>query len=362
MGLSSVASRVLAISVALAVPGGYARAVPSGGHLVTPHDGSSFTSACTGHNFGGFGLGQNLGRDLSTFGYLNAANGAANCGSGTSSGVGLANSSAADGGPIGILGGSFNGAAQGAATAGVIKLQASNTTSTTNSSQRFTGAVANGGWNDNMTVTGGTGQGLMTIPIHISGTVNAQDTGTMAIFQLQPYQNGSALSSSSAPPIEAAAVAFFNALNQKANGDVIFAWDYQMSAYGELNDGPGGTPDSQTIDEFVTLVLPFTYGLAFDFGIFSSVLVGERAQGAARGTAEVQFQNTVTWTGDVSIFDWNATDGITGENTDFLLTAASGLDYTQSFDTQAPEPGSLAVALAGLAGLGWMRRRHQAAA
>ena len=45
----------------------------------------------------------------------------------------------------------------GEARAGVIKLQASKTSS---SSQRFTGAAANGGWNDSYTVTGGTGQGL----------------------------------------------------------------------------------------------------------------------------------------------------------------------------------------------------------
>jgi hypothetical protein len=120
-------------------------AAPSGGHLVTPNDGSSFSSACVGHNFQGFGFGQTLGADMSTFGILNAANGPANCSSQTSSGVGNATSSAADGGPIGNLGGSYNGVSQGSATAGVVKLSATNTNSTTNSSQRFTGAAANGG-------------------------------------------------------------------------------------------------------------------------------------------------------------------------------------------------------------------------
>ena len=106
-------------------------AYPSGGHRTTPFDGSAFTSSCVGHNFQGFGLGGVLGTYLASRGILNAAGGPANCSAATSSGVGTVTSSAADGGPIGNLGGSYNGTSSGEARAGVIKLQAANNADTT---------------------------------------------------------------------------------------------------------------------------------------------------------------------------------------------------------------------------------------
>lgn len=69
-------------------------------------------------------------------------------------------------------------------------------------------------------------------------------------------------------------------------------------------------------------MIPITYGLPVDVGIFASVLVGERAQSAARGFADIQFQNTVTWIGAGQVFNWNSQTGIGPENTDFTLAAA----------------------------------------
>jgi hypothetical protein len=189
----------------------------------------------------------------------------------------------------------------------------------------------------------------------VKGTVNAQDIGTSAIFQIMPYQNGGSISSSSSPPVEVAAVALFNALNTKANGDVIFSWDYQMSAYGMLN---GTSTNLLSVDDVITLVLPFTYDVAFDFGVYASVLTGERAQGASRGTGEVLFDSTVTWLGNLTVFDWNSVDGIIGENSGYSLSTVSGLDYTQSFDASAAEPGTLAAMGVGLLGISWIRRRR----
>ena len=256
-------------------------AFPSGGHRATPFDGSSFTSSCVGHNFQGFGLGGNLGTDLATRGILNASNGPANCSAATSSGVGTVNSSAADGGPIGNLGGSYSGTASGEARAGVIKLQAANNADTT---QRFTGAAANGGWNDQITVSGGTGQGLFVTDIHLSGSVNAQDPGTTAIFQILPYLGTSTISSS--PAHQGAAFSLYQSLNTPNNGDVISAASFQISSWGAVNHGAGDPLTQFSVNETVRLVIPITYDLPVDVGIFASVLVGERAQSAARGFAE----------------------------------------------------------------------------
>ena len=202
----------------------------SGGHRTTPFDGSAFTSSCVGHNFQGFGLGGVLGTDLASRGILNAAGGPANCSAATSSGVGTVTSSAADGGPIGNLGGSYNGTSSGEARAGVIKLQAANNADTT---QRFTGAAANGGWNDQFTVTGGTRQGLWVTDIHLSGNVNAQDPGTTAIFQILPYLGTPNISSS--PAHQGAAFSLYQSQNTQNNGDVISAASFQISSWGAVN-------------------------------------------------------------------------------------------------------------------------------
>jgi hypothetical protein len=348
-----VAAMAGALLIVLAGPSSV-MAVPSGGHLTTSFNGSSFTSACVGHNFQTFGFGQNLGTDLSTRSFLNAGGGPANCNSATSSGVGTVNSSAADGGPIGNLGGSFNGTASGVAQAGVIRLEAEKTA---NDTQRFTGAASNGGWNDSYTVTGGSGEGLWVIPIQVTGTVNAQDPGTTAIFEIIPYINGSSVST--LPAQEAAAFDLFKSLNTPTNGDILSSSSFEISSWGVINQG-GADPLTQlVVNEIVNLVVPITFGDSLDMAIYGSVLIGERAQSAADGFADAQFQNTIAWLGQGSVFEWDAVNGIGAQINDISVSAASGLDYSQSFLTATiPEPTMLALFGLGLAGLGFLRRKQ----
>lgn len=354
MKSKSVLGLIFAAMAALTLGSTGSQAFPSGGYQSTPYNGSAFSSSCVGHNFQGFGLGSLLGTDLSTHGFRNAANGPANCNASTSSGIGTAASTASDGGPIGALGGSFSGNTSGQAQTGIIKLQATENSTMTG---HFTGAASNGGWNDSYTVGGGTGQGLWVIPIQVTGNINAQAAGTTAIVQLMPYVNSSPIFGS--PAQNGAALGQFRSLNTQNNGDVISAFGFEIISWGAVNHGSGDPLTQFAVNEIVNLVIPITYGLSVDMGIYASSLVGERAQTAARGYAEADFDSTITWLGQGYVLDWDAVNGVGDRNDNITVTAESGQNYNRSFATAVPEPSSAVIFCLAIALIGVARRTTQ---
>ena len=355
----NVASLLAGPALALALIGGAssAFAIPTGGHTVTPFDGSAFTSACAGLGYGGFGFGEDIGNDLGTFGISDENNNPMACSSGTSNGLTPATASHAYGpANVGNLGGSFSGSAAGSAQAGLIKLQAANDA---NMIQRFSGAAANGGWNDSYTVGGGSGQGLWVVPIHVSGIMNTPLQGSTAILQIIPYLGNTPIGS--VPAHRAAALLQYLALNTPTSANVTHAASIEYSSWGAINYGPNDslTTTQLIVNETVNLVIPITYNVPVDLGIFASVLTGEQAQSAGTGPSDIQFQNTIAWLGAGYVLDWDAQNGIGAHNNNITVTAASGVDYTQSFLTSVPEPGTIAILCLGLFGLGMAaHRRH----
>ncbi len=125
--------------------------------------------------------------------------------------------------------------------------------------------------------------------------------------------------------------------------------DGSQSVY--IDAGPvsllNGTPNFQTYD----LIIPFTFGEAFDFRVTGRASTLVQPRGMALGDGLSATSNiTVTWLGLVEVTDdlENPLSGITVASTgDWLTTSA------------IPEPSTYA-AVAGLAALGlaaWRRRR-----
>ena len=234
---------------------------------------------------------------------------------------------------------------------------------------QFAGAEAQGGFNRTFTPTGGVvgTQGILPVQIAVDGTLIASGPGSggSAAFEvelysgnnrLQPY--GSTLNQTAYNDFIAANSAFNPTTNytQVGEGSVYSSWDYQMKPY-EVNwaTGDPGTQTELDVNEIVTFFLPVTWGTPIEIGLYAAAEASEGANGASAGpnSSMSEFQDTITWAGVGDPLNANGTpSGIT----DFSLLTPDGVDYRQSF-VDAPEPGSLALLAAGLAGLAPLRPR-----
>lgn len=349
---------LLALGVALAtlMPASPARAIP--GQSTTPN-GAAFASACAGNGF------------LGTTAVGNAPNGGVSSSFGTApsqvnlncthttSGVGgtAATGSVTGSGTYGINNNLHSGAAQATITPGSIKLKASNSGS---SADGFSGAAAQGGWNDSLTVTGGVpGQGaILALPFHVHGTLSASAQNANALFQLQVYRNNSPINASSS-----AAWSLFNNANAEFNpvfngvtlaeGNFLSSWDTQMLPYAAVHYGASAlTVSSLAVDETVWFFVPFTWGTPFTFGLYAYAAASETASGGpvVQNTAAVAFQNTITLVSGAYALPGNGVGPAIGG---LAISATSGLDYLAA----VPAPPGLAVMGVALVALGWRRKK-----
>ncbi len=355
---------LLAGALAICLPSA-AWAVPG---QSTTANGNAFASVCAGNGFSGFGApGDALNGGVSTSSGSGAFIQALNCATATSASPGAQ----AQAGNI-VGGGSFNGNlynnnALAIAAPGVIKLLANNAGSSATS---FSGAGAQGGWNDTLTLNNAalTGQsGILIVPIHFDGTMTANGVGAMGRTELGIYVNHGVLQPYN-NAVYAAAYSKFQTLNSAFNpvlhqnsvaeGSILFGWDYQMKPFGTSDYGVGDslTVTQLNINETVRFAIPFIWGTAFQFGIYAATSAGEIASGGAviQNVSSDQLQNTIYW--DKGAYAL-AGDGSGSPLLNFTMTSGSGLDYSQAF---VPEPASFAMFGAAAALLGWVRRRRTA--
>ncbi len=340
--------------------GSAAWAIP--GQSTTPA-GAGFASACSGNGFSGISsVGNAMNNGVSTSFGSPPTQQALTCAFETSTVGGIAST------PLLSTVSSFNGhaysnSAKATAGVGVIKLQSTNTGS---SATNFSGAGAQGGWNDSLTVTGGPAgtQALLVVPIHVIGQMTSFGQGANGLVEVGIYRNnavlqpyGATINADSYNLFKSLNSAFNPVLNQTsvAEGTVLFGWDYQMKPFGAVDYGASTlTTNSLTIDQVVRFVVPFTWGQAFTLGIYAATSSGETASGGAvvSNTATAAFQDTIYWDSGAYVLPAN---GVGSPITNFVITASSGADYSAAF---VPEPATLALLAAGALAVPLVRRRR----
>jgi hypothetical protein len=340
--------RVFGLAVAAALLAGQAQAE---GAFSTPA-GASFASACGGLGFSG---GGNAGDDAAF-----VTNGPASCthqtsvvggtaaaaasASGVSGGVTYANSASSSAGPL------------------AIHLQADNASAV---QAAFPAGMANGGFSDEFQLGAAnqTGTGVWVIPINVLGALDASGFGADALLSVAAFQDHQMIIPGDA--LHVSAWNTFNALN-----DPLFrgspsgsSWDFENVEWRAVDYGPS---DNQTlthlaVNDTIFFAVPFTFGQAFDLGVFANVWAGEAASGAGTdpNVTSLNFHNTISWGGPGFVLT-NGGDG--PAITDFTISSLTGTNYSRPFTEGVPEPGAWALLLAGFGLTGAVARRRRARA
>jgi hypothetical protein len=303
--------------------------------------GSGFANACAGDQY--FGSLPNPGDGFSTLTdqYMTCQ---------TTAGV-SASATASNSGTVGSY--SYSNSATADAGPGFIKVGASNSGV---QAIPFPGGAAYGGWNDTMTITGGSGSAVWVVPITVKGTLDASGAGALTRLGINAYENYGFLQPYGT--LNAFAYGVFLADNGGASGirnnAIAFGWDYQGAWFGADNYSP---PDSSMVPSYslnrtLYFAFPFTYGTPFEFGIYMGGVAGEGSSGGGytANSASYDFTHTVTWGGAGEVIDQSSQ-----VNPNFTLTSGSGFNYSQAY---APEPATGCGLLMGLGVLGWLKRRH----
>lgn len=299
--------------------------------------GSAFASACAGTHISGAGNpGNSVARTYSGTGTCFeavSAGGTASVNTGLVSGVSPS-------------GQAYTGSAEGSASLGSLKMTGTNSGSAQTS---FSGGQATVGWNDQITLGGGTGNSLWVLPILVHGELHAHGLGALSRMQVGVYKNSAALTQG----FNSTAFGLFQTLTTERNGTIQYSWDYQMAAFG-VSDYDIVHPTSAeflAIDQTVYFVVPFTYGVSFKLGIWADAHASEIASGGAHvpNVSSFDLGNTITWGGKGYVVD------ATGNNptTSFTINSESGFDYNTAV---VPEPSTMLMLLAGT-GLLLLKRR-----
>jgi hypothetical protein len=253
----------------------------------------------------------------------------------------------------------FSNSASAYAEAGVIKVGATNSGAGVNG---FPGGAAYGGWNDSLTITGGSGDGIWVAPLFVDGALTATGNGALTRMGVAVYKNLNFLQPY-ATTLNANAYAAFLAANGGASGvrnDVIlFSWDYQGAWFG-ANEfaGPGDVP-SFSISKNIYFAIPFTYGTPFTLGVYMGGVAGETSSSGDTtvNSSVFDFTHTASWGGPGVVLD----PGGNNPSSSFNVNSNSGFNYNVPFappPSEVPEPGTAGLAAAAVGAFAiWKRWR-----
>ncbi len=226
---------------------------------------------------------------------------------------------------------SANGAAT--ATDGLLGASSSVTVTGTPGADLLVTASSDALFSDMLTITGGTGSGVLELTYALDGFISNTGTG--------PNSSSASLYMSTA------------------------GTDSQYDNEGISSGGYVEIDGNGTYSDTVTYYIPFTYGsaLATELDLdASSLYVHESAFGSGNSTpftATVNYYNTAALT---SALVFNGTPSAPGaENNAAIIGAASGLGYGPNGISAAPEPGTWLMAASAMGVLGlatWRNGRN----
>jgi hypothetical protein len=307
-----------------------------------------FVTSCGGIGTGGFVQGGESifisPPNTGGFGMFDGAH-TANC-NWTSAGIGggtISRSASINGtfqaGPSTIL--SYTASAQGTVKPGVMHLQS---TSTGPEAVQFPTGVGQGGWTDQLDITGqpsGT-SGILVLKVHVSGALDSSGPESRPGFTVTPYFDGNVLDRN----------AQFDSLNPDPVIGSIESIGYQSRIW--FNPASEFGP-VLSVNQDVFFAIPFTFGTSFDLGLYAYAYASNGAFGQDFTVNNNQslFQNTVALNGIEEVLAGPSDTPVTG----YAIESASGLDYTQSQipTTPVPEPATWALLILGGALIGALR-------
>ena len=171
------------------------------------------------------------------------------------------------------------------------------------------------------------GPGLLPVMLHVDGTLTADRRGG-ASFIVTPYVNHHVVNNNTA---------YVN-----AHPNLGYSIGYQTAQWALGADGP---LQSQVVNQDFTFFVPFTFDVAFSFGLYADAIAGNAAYGGglADSHATSDFSHTMTWLGTGPILAGG--QALTG----YSIQSASGVNW--ALPSAVPEPA--APVLLAL-GLGWL--------
>ena len=312
------------------------------GQATTPV-GAAFASGCAG-----FGNGSNPTPGPYEVNYFAST---MTCNGGSSAVGGSVSGTASSSGTVqnGNTANNYSNSATASASVGVLRLYAISDGST---ATRFSGSIANAGYNDRVTIGGGSGDAYWVLPFHIEGMMTAPNLRGVGDFKIAAYKNQSllGLTSGNTYPI-------FSGLNSTHYGSASANIQTEVISYGVTNYGPNdpSTYATLAVDHTRFMVIPFTFGVSFEYGIWANASANEGSSASfslGQSVTTVDFGNTIAYAGGAyAIGAGNSTIS------NLTYTSASGFDYQNA---ASPEPATwLLGGLSLLTGAVWRKTRSR---
>lgn len=176
---------------------------------------------------------------------------------------------------------------------------------------------------DLLTITGGTGSGVLELQYGLDGSISQTGTGPNAL-------------------------SFATLANP-------FAYDYQLDSDGITSGSEADFFGNGTYNDTVTFYIPFTYGTAFGTELTLDAFAGFGSGDLTPLTANVNYYNTAALNSALVFAGTPSDPG--AENAAAVIDSASGLGYGPNGISAVPEPATWFLLASAMGVLALAKRR-----